>query len=336
MRAAIFGAGAMGTVLGAFIARSGMPIDLVTRNREHVAALKAHGAHITGGVDFTVGVSACLPEEMTGVYDVVFLMTKQRHNARTVTWLKDYLAPDGVVCTMQNGLPERSVAEIVGEDRCLGCAVSWGATFVGRGEAKLTSSPDKLTFAVGSVFGENERVARVIPYLECMGTVTAEHNFIGARWSKLIVNSAFSTLSALTGLTFGQIARRRKTRKVAQAMLKEGMDAASAEGVTCAKIQGHDLVKLLGYQGAFKKAVSFHLIPLAMKKHRSLVSGMYYDLKSGKECDVDFVSGVVVQSANTHGLSLPVTERAVELIHRAERGETAPSPERIDDLIPLL
>ena len=48
MKYAIYGAGAMGTVLGAYIARAGIPDDLINRNERHVAALKERGADIVG------------------------------------------------------------------------------------------------------------------------------------------------------------------------------------------------------------------------------------------------------------------------------------------------
>ena len=328
-RACIFGAGAMGTVLGAYIARSGRQIDLITRNSRHVASLKSCGAHISGSVDFTVKVNAFLPEEMQGKYDVIFLMTKQRGNPQTVSFLKEYLADGGVICTTQNGLPEPSVAQIAGEDNCLGCAISWGATFVQSGEAALTSSPDKLTFALGSPFGDNPKTALVVPYLECMGKVSVEKNFIGARWSKLIVNGAFSSLSAVTGLTFGSIAQNHESRKIVQRLLKEGMDVALKSGITPAKIQGHDIVKLLDYNNNIKKAISFALIPLAMKKHKNLISGMYYDLKNGKLCDIDFVGGVVADYGKKCGVPTPYMDKVIELAHEIERGVRAVSPDNL-------
>ena len=126
-----------------------------------------------------------------------------------------------------------------------------------------------------------------------MGKVTIESNFIGARWSKLAINCAFSGLSAVTGMTFGQICDDRYARKVAQSILKECFDIAVACGIRPAKVQGHDVAKILGYKTAFKRLISYLLIPIAMKKHRALVSGMYYDLKAGKKCEIDLVCGVV-------------------------------------------
>ena len=131
MRNAIYGAGSLGTILGAFITKKGGRIDLINRNQKHVEALQQNGAHIIGTVEFTQPVTAYTPDKMTGLYDIIFLLTKQQHNAEVVTFLKDYLAPDGVIVTLQNGLPEQGIADIVGEDRVLGCTVAWGATMIG-------------------------------------------------------------------------------------------------------------------------------------------------------------------------------------------------------------
>jgi 2-dehydropantoate 2-reductase len=329
VRAAIYGAGAMGTILGAFISRAGMQIDLITRNSEHVVALKERGATVSGTVQFTVPVSALSPDEMTGKYDVIFLMTKQRENEKTAKFLSNFLADGGVICTTQNGLPEEGIASVVGEENCVGCAVSWGATFVGAGEAKLTSSENKLTFALGTPFANGNKLAFVKPYLECMGKVTIENNFLGARWAKLVVNSAFSSLSAVTGLTFGMVAKDKCSRRLAQAILKEGFDAALANGVTIAPIQGHDINKLLNYKGKIKKAISFSLIPLAMKSHKNLVSGMYYDLSKGRTCDIDFVCGVVATKGRQKGVNTAVCDAVIALAHSIERGENTISPDNI-------
>lgn len=338
MRACIYGAGAMGTVLGAYIARAGKQIDLITRNRQHVAALNAKGAQVmfAEGGGFTQRVTALLPEQMTGRYDLIFLMTKQRFNSEVVSFLMDYLAEGGAICTTQNGLPEPSVAAVAGEQNTVGCAISWGATFVQPGQVMLTSSPDAMTMSIGSPFGKNDKVNLFIPYLECAGRVEALENFLGARWSKLIVNSAFSSLSAVTSLTFGKIASGANSRALAQRLLKEGIDCALASGVTPAKIQGHDPVKWLNYNGAFKRVLSFLIIPVAMKKYKNLVSGMYFDLAAGKKCDIDFVSGVVAEHAQRAGMAVPATQAVLTLAEQIERGEVPLSPDNISRLRAML
>lgn len=330
MRVAIYGAGAMGTVLGAYIAKAGKQVELISHNRKHVESLKKNGAKIVGEANFTVPVCALLPEEMHGLYDVIFLMTKQRENAQTVKFILPYLADDGVICTMQNGLPEPSVAQIAGNERCLGCAVSWGATFIGGGVSKLTSSPKKLTFTLGSIYGENPKLPTVKSILESMGEVTVTNNFLGARFAKLSVNAAFSSLSALTGLTFGQVSKTHKTAAVAQVLLKECFSVARANGIKTEKIQGRDIVKIYDYKNRVKKAISLALLPFAMKNHASITSGMYYDLIKGKNCEIDFINGVIINYGKKANCPTPVNERITELVHQIEKGQLKISVDNVN------
>lgn len=106
-RIAVYGAGAMGTVLGGFLSDCGLDaqVDLISRNRGHVEAMKEKGARIVcaaTGDTFNKSVSALMPEEMTD-RTTSFLMTKQRDNARTAGFLKNFLKPDGALVTAQNG-----------------------------------------------------------------------------------------------------------------------------------------------------------------------------------------------------------------------------------------
>lgn len=335
MRAVIYGAGAMGTALGAFIAAAGGEIDLVSRNAEHIGALKKNGARITGGADFSVAVNAYTPDAMSGKYDIIFLMTKQRDNAHTLEFLRGFIAADGVVCTMQNGLPEPSVAKVVGEKRCLGCAVSWGAEIAGAGCVRLTSDRDKMTFSLGSPYGVNGRETAVANMLSLAGKVVIEENFIGARWAKLAVNGAFSSVSAITGLTFGEVAKRKPYKMIALRLMNEAFAAARSSGVKIAPIQGHDIVKIYGYNGALKRALASALMPLAMKNHGDIVSGMCRDLMAGRKCDIDYVNGEIVRAAEHCGVSVPLNSAVVALVHGIENGERDIRPENIDFLLKL-
>ena len=151
MRAAIYGAGSLGTILGAYITKNGGKVELINRNKAHINALHKNGAKVTGTVNFSQPVTAYTPDEMSGTYDIIFLMTKQQQNKEVVTMLKEFLATDGVIVTLQNGIPELEIGDIVGENRVLGCTVAWGATLKEPGVCELTSAPDSLTFSLGSL-----------------------------------------------------------------------------------------------------------------------------------------------------------------------------------------
>ena len=326
MRAAIYGAGSLGMILGAFITKNGGRIDLIKRNKAHVEAIRKNGAVVTGTVNFTQKVDVYTPEEMTGRYDIIFLMTKQLQNREVVTFLKDFMTPDGVIVTLQNGIPEMLIGEIVGEDHVLGCTVAWGATKTGDGVCELTSEPDSLTFSLGSTSPTpNGHIKDVKALLELMGPVETEDNFIGTRWSKLLINAAFSGMSVVLGCTFGETVSQLPQRKVVQAIMKECMDVCSAGGIRIEPVQGKDIVKLFDYSNPVKKAVSLLLLPFAIKKHKLLKASMLQDIENGKKTEVDSINGSVCAYGRKVGCPTPMNDKVVEIVHKIEDGELTPS-----------
>ena len=330
MRYAIYGAGSLGTVLGAFITKNGGEIDLINRNRAHVDALRQNGAHITGTVDMTVPVRALTPDEMQGQYDVILLLTKQLQNREVVTQLQNFLKEDGVLVTLQNGLPEPGIAEIIGSRRTMGCVVEWGATLAGPGHCILTSAPDSLSFHMGKMEGITDaQYSMVKALLEKMCPVHEEENLLGARWSKLLINATFSGLGTVVGGTFGDVTENKAAQQVAIRCMKECIDVGRAAGVTFAPVQGKDITRLFYYKGAFKRAIGTLLLPIAMKKHRAIEPSMLQDLKNGKPCEIDAINGVVCNYGRRLGIQTPINDKIVEIVKKAQNGALKPAPENI-------
>ena len=330
MRVAIYGAGSLGTILGAFISKAGVPVELINRNKAHIEALRTKGAQVVGTMQFCQPVIAYTPDEMNGQYDILFLMTKQQHNAEVVQMLKNYLAADGVLVTFQNGLPEMQIAEVLGEERVLGSTVAWGATLQSPGVCELTSEPDALSFSLGAISEKKSKhFAKVKELLELMGTVDVEENFLGTRWSKLLINASFSGMSAVLGCTFGEAAGPKESRKVVQAIIKECIDVCQKGGIRIEPVQGKDIVKLLNYTNALKKAFSFFIIPIAIRKHAKLKASMLQDLEKGKLTEVDAINGAVSEYGQKVGFPTPVNDKVVEIIHKIEKGELKPGFENL-------
>ena len=330
LKIAIYGAGAMGTVLGALLTKGGLEnVDLITRNEAHVNGMRQNGAVIVceaEGTEIVQSVRALFPKEMSGQYDVIFLMTKQRYNADTLQTLLPFLKEDGIVCTTQNGLPEPSVAQVVGEHRAFGAVTSYGATFIGGGRVALTSKIEGMSMEVGG-YGSADKISTIVEVLSYAGKgignahfAKTSENLMGARWSKLAINAAFSGLSVMTGLTFGEVAKKSKTRKIALGVLRECMDVAKASGVTLAPMQGHDMAKLLGGRNCFQRVFAYMALPFAMKRHKKLLSGMLKDVQNGKKCEIDYVDGVVCREGRRVGVETPYCDKIVEIVHGIENG----------------
>ena len=288
MKTAIYGAGSLGTILGAYLTRAGIPVDLISRNREHVEAMKKYGARVTGAAEFTVSVHALTPDEMGTGYDVIILMTKCIGNEETVRFLSGKLSERGIICTCQNGLPEPGISAVIGEERTYGCTIGWGATYISPGVSELTSAEDTFSFSLGRIGGGSDRNLETLKaLLSHMGKAEIDPDFTGSRWSKLLINASFSALSAVTGLTFGGVASFWKTRRLAQLIMKECVDTAHALGVSLAPMQGKDVALIADYHSSLKRVFSFMIIPAAMRKHRSLRSSMLQDIDREGEEDRD-------------------------------------------------
>ncbi len=321
-RNAIYGAGSLGTVLGAYITKNGGQVDLINRNKAHVEILNTKGAKIIGTVDMTVPVKAITPEEMEGKYDVIVLLTKQLFNKDVVTMLKDFLSENGVIVTLQNGIPEPGIAEIVGANHTMGCAVEWGAALIEPGVCELTSAPDSLSFHMGKLDGiTDDQVKMVKDLLELMCPVHEEENLMGARWSKLLINATFSGLGTVVGGVFGDVSEDKDAQKVAIRCMKECIDVGHATGTEFAPVQGKNIVGLFYYKGALKRALGCKLLPIAMKKHRLIEPSMLQDLKKGKPCEIDAINGVVCEFGRKHNIPTPINDKIVEIIKKIQNGE---------------
>jgi len=338
VKVAVYGAGSMGTVLGAFLGRAGLAADLISRDRAHIEALKTVGAKIEGKVSFSTppfdGMDgrgrALLPAEAGTRYDVVFLLTKQTAQAATAETLGGLLLPGGVVCTMQNGIPEPALQAVLGMDRVLGCICIWGATKTAPGVAELTSKAGGMGFTLGTPGGGlNPMLPAVNGILEKVCRVNVTANLAGARWSKLLVNAAFSGVSAVTGFRFGEIARDRSAGNIAMNVAKECIDVCRAAGIAMEPVNGRFSAGFLHFRNPVKKRLLALVMPIAIRNHRTVKSGMLKDLDRGTPCEIEAINGEVCRAGRKHGVPTPCNDRIVETVHSIERGERRYGPQNL-------
>ena len=198
------------------------------------------------------------------------------------------------------------------------------------GVCELTSEPDALSFSLGAISKQRSKhFAKVKELLEHMGTVEVEENFLGTRWSKLLINASFSGMSAVLGCTFGEASAPKESRRIVQALIKECIDVCQVGGIRIEPVQGKDIVKLLNYTNALKRAFSFFIIPIAIRKHAKLKASMLQDLEKGKLTEVDAINGAVSAYGRKVGFPTPMNDRVVEIIHQIEQGKLKPSVENL-------
>src|SRR5262249_25023574 len=129
------------------------------------------------------------------------------------------LAADGVLVCLQNGLCEARVAAIAEPDQVLGAIVAWGASMPEAGVYERTGAGG---FTIGRVVGEpDDGCRRVGALLEAVGPVAYTAILMGARWSKLALNCAISSLGTIAGERLGPLVRVRRYRRLALEIMTE-------------------------------------------------------------------------------------------------------------------
>lgn len=330
MRAAIMGVGSLGTILGAYISKAGYQIDLIDPYKEHVDTLNKSGAHIIGTVDFTVPVHAITPDQMTGVYDIIFYMAKQTYNDTAIPQIEAHISDTSTVCVCQNGIPEYAVSEVIGVNRTVGATVGWGATFQGPGCSMLTSTKEGMVFNLGSVEGPiNDRVLAVKKYLECLGEVVLSEDLMGIRWTKLLMNATFSGLSTALGTTFGGVIDKDDSMKLILRAGKECLDVAAYSGVTMAPYEQYDFYEAFKLGNDKTNQESIEAIRKIWMQHYNLTASMAQDLIKGRKCEIFAINGVVCNAGKKVGIPTPVNDKIVEVVFGIQEGKYKYEPENI-------
>lgn len=327
MRIAIVGAGSLGTIVGAYLADGGLDVELIDAYQEHVDALNQTGAKVAGTTEFHAKVKAITPDQKSGQYDLVLLLTKQLYNDSILQELIPFLNEDSTVCSLQNGIPEEKVASIVGKKRVIAGSVEFGATFIEPGVSSLTTEYTQFkqyAFQIGELNGEiTERIQRVKSVLDLVGGTHISDNLVGTKWSKLLINNAFSGLSAALNCEYGDIIDHEAGIVSAAHIADETIKVARANGVTLVKMNGFDIASL---EVNSKEDISERVKTLryVMEPSRLLKASMLQDLEKNRKTEIDYINGVVSSRAEGTGIATPYNDLVVKLVKSAEETQTVP------------
>jgi 2-dehydropantoate 2-reductase len=159
----IWGAGAIGGVLGGYFVHAGHRVVFVDRAADHVEAINAQGLRLEGPIsEFTVQAQAYTPDQLRGKFETVLLCVKAHHTPEAVRALEPHLAADGFVVSAQNGLNELEIAKVIGETRTIGCFVNFGADYL---EPGLIHHAGRGAVVIGELDGA------ITPRLKTLGLI---------------------------------------------------------------------------------------------------------------------------------------------------------------------
>ena len=332
----IWGAGAIGGILGAYWARAGVPVLMVDIVPEHVEACATTGLAISGPVEeFTQVVPCVTPDQLSGTYSRIVLAVKAQATEAALAQLKPHLAPDGFVLSAQNGLNERVIAQHLGLDRTMGAFVNYGADWIGPGQILFGNRGAVVVGEIdGSLRPRTTEMHELLQIFEPNAVLTQD--IWAYLWGKLGYGAMlFATALTADSMTanFADPARG----PVLMGLAREVMRTAVAEGVNPKPFNGFDPAAFLPSADAQAGLQSLADLAEFNSKTAKTHTGIYRDLAVRKrKTEVDPQVGAVAEIAAGHGVDSPLLRRLVELIHDIEDGRREMSTETFHELTKVL
>jgi 2-dehydropantoate 2-reductase len=311
MRIVILGAGALGTILGAHLARAGEDVTLIARG-QRAAYLQEHGATITGLVDFTVPVCVVTDPSQVHNADVLMVTVKTYDMASALASVKHLDV--GSVLSIQNGvLKNEQLAQTFGWEKVLGAM----AAFSG---AVLPTGTVRFTFNQGLYLGElpegtSTRVQTLGDTFVRAGIlVQVTPSIQSFEWAKYLAFVSWMAPAVLTRLETYKFLQEAQTASIVAAIFHEMTQIATRRAIVLEDITFFPTKTFS--QLAFDDLVT-HLQQMGdeMASHAPLhkVSTLQ-DVEQGKRLEVEETLGYAVRQSAALGIPTPTMDTCYKLM----------------------
>lgn len=333
LKLAVIGAGAIGGTTAAFMKKAGWDPILVCKHADTLAQIEHQGLQICGlkgehAVSLRVAQTiADLPLNL----DLVFHATKANDCVAAARELIPHLHAASRVVSLQNGICEDALGDILGRDRIIGCVVGWGATHAGPGRIEVTSLGE---FVLGYIDRPPDAgLEDVRSMLDTVQPARVSDNIMGELYSKLMINSCINSLGAITGLTLGELMAVGKIRRIFIAIMREALATAKAMGLQVAPSTGGklDYYRFLAGNGIVKQFHRHLVFRIIGFKYRRVKSSSLQSLERGRLTEIDYLNGYIIRRAAEHGVQVPANQGVVGIIKAIETGQRPIAMDNLDD-----
>jgi 2-dehydropantoate 2-reductase len=321
---AIVGAGAVGGYVGAHMVQAGEDVTFIDPWPAHVEHMRKHGLRVTHTMDvaeFCVAVRALHVTDAQQLakekpVNIAFVCLKSYDTAWATMLIRQYLAPDGYVVSLQNCMNEETIAGIVGWGKTLGCIAS--SITVNLPEPGLTKRA--------------EEVCRLVAYAD---SAKVTGNLWGERWSKLVTNAMANGIAACTGLSSGEMLHNDSIRHFSTRVGSEAIRVGQALGYQLEEIY-HLPPETIARAGEGDEAAMRACDEERFRQGKRTAAGqrpsMGQDMQKGRRTEIEFLNGLVVREGEKVGLTCRANDVLTDIVKRVERGELKPDPRHITEL----
>ncbi|NEM92358.1 ketopantoate reductase family protein [Galbitalea soli] len=334
-RIAVLGSGAQGSGVGTDFVRAGYDVTFIEQWPAHVEAMRTHGLRVNlPGESILTPVHAihlCEVATLREKFDLVFTLVKAYDTRWSVELIAPYLADDGLVIGLQNGMTIDTVADVVGAHRTIGSVIEMASNMYEPGIANRQTPTSGSWFALGGYDSTAQhRVEEVAEVLRHAGSVQIVDDIRSSKWMKLVVNAGELVPSAILNLPLNDA--------VQVPGMHDFMLEACREAVHTAVATGNRMVPIFGLEGmdlADPDRFVVELLDAVLTQFSSpdTRTTVLQDWDKGRHSEVDEVNGLVVDEQAKLGGTAPYNALTVEIAHRIERGELEARPENVELLV---
>ena len=320
MKIAIAGAGAVGSVIAAYLSRGGNQISVLVRGA-HLAAIREHGLTVfTRGERLISHPAASDDANELGLHDLVIVTAKAQSLAAMAPAIARLRKPGAPVIAAQNGLPwwyfygqrltgrgaelsgrpldrvdpDGVAWRLIGGEGTIGCTIRMAAEVVSPGVV-THAGPLRLTLGAPDISAPPHGLAEAAEVLQSAGIETVITDQIRrAVWEKLQLNISTGPVSVLTGATLGEIRDGEGMESLLGVLMQEARDVAATLDVDVSAPAADWLARGGGNAG-----------------HKP---SMLQDFEAGRPLELDSVVTAVIDLAHITAVPVPTIEAMLTLV----------------------
>lgn len=300
MQFVVIGAGNMGCVYGANLARIGQDVALIDAWTEQAERIAAHGLRLDGLTgDFTVRPSATVHAADAPPADVVLICVNAYATPQAAEAARAVLKPSGCCLTLQNGVGNVEIlSEALGAERVLAGLSFHSGDLVEPGFVRHTNNGP--TYLGELDRARTERLARIEAlFAEAGLNPVVVEDIVATLWGKFVHNCGINALCALTGLRPDQIQTVPELDEFQTGIIEEAAALVRAKGIALPDADPVAAIKTY----------------CAGKSHRP---SMLQHLDRGQRTEIDSLNGFVARESARLGLSAPCNDALTRLMKGRE------------------
>jgi len=334
MKFAVIGLGAIGSIIGGLLTKSGEDVVLIGKKNQ-VELINQKGIRINGidGSIFVENVHASTDLSLLNNVDVVIICVKSQDTQKLANDFKKFVEKSTLLISLQNGVRNLKILRDITGNKVISGAVLFNALYSRPGEVELTIKGGLLLEANDSSY---DKVNRLVKSLKKEGLESKIVDGIeGYVWSKLIVNLQ-NAVTAITGQTIKESIIDKDSRAVLIATMKEGMYVLEQAGISFKTLPDIDPIKIIRRLSLFNSTL-LKIGSRMMKIKDNAQTSMWQSLSRGKSTEIDYINGEIVNLARKNNLNAPINTMLVELIKEAEKTNTTKSyePSELKELLKI-